>query len=105
MRKYRLELDELSVESFDVLPETSEQRGTVRGREATPILGTCFGCGSATVDGETCVSCDGCGPGTHFNTCEYTCDDATCATCGNSCAATCGASCWDTCGRTCNCVG
>jgi hypothetical protein len=83
MEKLKLQLDNLSVESFDTTCE-AKGHGTVRGEQAT---NTCPGC-------PTCAA-----------TCAYTCDDATCPqcpTCAASCNGTCaGATCFDSCGRTC----
>jgi hypothetical protein len=91
MRKLKLELDRLEVESFDTA-STQKRKGTVIGEE----LCTCNTyCGQATCPG--CPTCD--------NTCAYTCDDATCPacpTCANTCANTCDdPSCYDTCGLSC----
>ena len=83
MEKLKLQLDNLTVESFDTTCEVKGS-GTVRGEQAT---NTCPGC-------PTCAA-----------TCAYTCDDATCPncpTCAVSCNGTCqGQTCWDSCGRTC----
>jgi hypothetical protein len=83
MDKLKLQLENLSVESFDTTCEVRE-KGTVFGEQAT---NTCPGC-------PTCAA-----------TCAYTCDDATCPqcpTCAASCNGTCdGATCYDSCGRTC----
>jgi hypothetical protein len=83
MNKLKLQLDALSVESFDTSCQAREN-GTVLGEQAT---NTCPGC-------PTCAA-----------TCAYTCDDATCPncpTCAASCNGTCaGNTCWDSCGRTC----
>lgn len=68
MRKLKLDLDELLVESFTTTDAESEARGTVYGREAT---GLC-----------TQVSCvDSCGPSCMCSqdpTCEYACTQVTC---------------------------
>ena len=71
MRKLKLDLDDLLVESFATLDAESEVRGTVHGREAT---GLC-----------TRVSCvDGCGPSQDYScactqmTCGYTCSPLEC---------------------------
>ncbi|HYW12345.1 MAG TPA: hypothetical protein VE871_10310 [Longimicrobium sp.] len=65
MNKLKLHLDDLSVESFDTV-KMEEAKGTVVGEQCT---------------------CPG------VNTCDFTCDDATCV---GSCQ-TCSPSCWDTC--------
>ena len=70
MRKLKLELDELSVESFDTAKQ-KEERGTVHGRDLTEC---CSG-----ADGFTCyLSCGG-----------------TCDTCAASCD-TCDSGCYET---------
>ncbi|HEX8904498.1 MAG TPA: hypothetical protein VF771_06635 [Longimicrobiaceae bacterium] len=51
MKKLRLDLDRLSVESFTPEPELADARGTVRAHAPTninahtcdPLVGTCFG--------------------------------------------------------------
>jgi hypothetical protein len=79
MKKLRLNVDALTVQSFATADQASS-RGTVHGEECTcPTNCTCPGCPSC---GETCP-----------NTCAETCDDATCNTCDYSC--------WDTCQKTC----
>jgi hypothetical protein len=75
--KLRLDLDQLTVESFDTI-RRQEKRGTVFGEQCTCYTQcTCPGC----------PTCDATCP----NTCAYTCDDATCAyTCDDaSCEGTC----------------
>ena len=71
MRKLKLDLDALSVESFATTPEPRREGGTVFGQNHC----TC----------QTQCTCPGC------PTCE--------ATCGNS--WTCGDTCADSCGYTC----
>lgn len=77
MHKLKLDLDQLSVESFGTdAPEAL--RGTV---EARSHLCSAF---------DTCASCDyTCG------TCNPSC--ASCVSCYNTCDNTCGASCYGTC--------
>lgn len=84
MGKLRLNLDQLTVDSFDTASNAKE-KGTVFGEQCT--------C-------QTACSCPGC------PTCDYTCDDLTCP---NTCFGSCGGSCYYTeCGgntvdaRTCN---
>jgi hypothetical protein len=72
MRKLTLNLDQLAVDSFDTAAAT-EKKGTVFGEQCT--------C-------QTQCSCPGC------PTCDYTCDDVTCAASCGSCEPTCDASCW-----------
>jgi hypothetical protein len=79
MKKIKLDLDDLKVESFDTLPE---HEGEVFGYQCPTYPG--------------CPTCD--------STCPSTC--STCAgqnTCGSTCAFTCGWTCADTCPpRQCN---
>lgn len=85
MKKIRIDVDALAVESFATTPEPRREKGTVRGH--------------ASMD-ETCLdySCEG--------SCDWTfcvpyCTDegcaptpaGTCQTCGGSCGATCYAGC------------
>jgi hypothetical protein len=70
MRKLKLELEELSVESFDTAQET-EERGTVHGNYVTQFCSgangfTCFeSCGGSCAD--TCgASCDTCDSGCYM---------------------------------------
>jgi hypothetical protein len=72
MNKLKLNLDELSVESFDTT-KSEKSKGTVFGEQCTCYTQcTCPGC----------PTCDGTCPAT----CPYTCDDASCgASCGGSC--------------------
>ena len=82
MRKLRLDLEHLSVESFDTVHRARE-KGTVFGEQCTCYTQcTCPGC----------PSCDATCPAT----CVNTCDDASCA---ESCWGTCvpDYSCWATC--------
>lgn len=101
MKKLKLALDDLSVETFDTSPARRE-KGTVMGEQECTCPTAC-----------TCPTCPTC-----CNTCEascpYTCDDATCPetcddTCDNfTCLYTCGFSnCETRCGpaATCRCQG
>lgn len=70
MKKLRLDLDGLSVESFGT-HQDEDVRGTVAGRNEPPYTASCDGSCDAT-----CVTC--------FNTCPYTCQNScygTCVTC------------------------
>ena len=91
MKKLKLDLDDLKVESFETTPEVSNSRGTVVGygfntfgRCETFDLLTCF---------EPCET----------NTCGHTCANTCANTCGSTCGNTCGATCGSTCGSTCGC--
>lgn len=41
MKKLRLELDKLAIESFDVKKEGADARGTVKGNEDCTCYGSC----------------------------------------------------------------
>jgi hypothetical protein len=88
--KLKLNLDDLSVDSFDTTLR-EKARGTVFGEQCTCYTNcTCPGC-------PTCdASCNGTCAGTCENTCANTCDDATCLRCGTD-----SYSCYDT---DCGCV-
>jgi hypothetical protein len=81
MKKLKLDLEDLSVESFATTPDPRRDGGTVFGQQCTCYTQcTCPGC-------PTCdASCNG--------TCGGTCE----ASCNGTCAGTCGASCNGTCG-------
>jgi hypothetical protein len=88
MKKLKLDLEELSVESFSTTPEPRREGGTVFGQQCTCYTQcTCPGC-------PTCdASCNG--------TCGGTCE----ASCNGTCGGTCDASCIDTCaGFTCDAI-
>lgn len=83
MRKKKLVLDELAVESFTPAAEPAE-RGTVHAHDSGPITDECYSCGVYTGCGGGCVSAYPCNgtlnscPG--YNTCagDYTCSVASC---------------------------
>jgi len=79
MRKLKLDLDRLSVESFDANGSEGAQRGTV---EAHSIVCNSFidTCGTCDPSCASCVSC--------YNSCNNTCGNScygTCATCQTNC--------------------
>jgi hypothetical protein len=81
MRKLKLDLDQLTVDSFDTDADDGAQRGTVEAHSLRCVSPF-----------ETCeaLSCNyTCG------TCNATC--ASCASCFNTCGNTCGGSCYGTC--------
>jgi hypothetical protein len=83
MRKLKLDLDALDVESFDANPPAAEDRGTVQGAAPPPDNqlppdDTTGGGGSGNI---YCIS-------------AYPCVPSNEATCN---AATCGHTCWPTC--------
>lgn len=102
MKKLSLNLDQLSVESFDTSARAKPQ-GTVRGFDITDT--TCYELECGCISGGTCnTDCGG-----------YTCD-GTCGeyTCGNSCVNACpptnhgehtcnAPTCFNTCHDTCGC--
>jgi len=75
MKKMKLSLDDLKVESFQTTPENDADReGTVFGFISPGPGNTCDpGC-TDTLQ----ASCNG------------TCDDPTCSTCGSTCGSSCG---------------
>jgi hypothetical protein len=89
MKKLTLDVESLTVESFDTSWEARMARGTVRGRESV----------TGPEDPQSIVaSCD-CPPGTAASACGATCDWS----CGGGCSvATCGQNtCAQTCPNTC----
>lgn len=72
MKKVTLSLEQLSVESFPTTDAPWERRGTVRGMD------------SATVDQDTCDTCDRCSDMDTCVSCVDTCP-VTCASCPLSC--------------------
>jgi hypothetical protein len=89
MRKLRLDLDVLAVDSFDT-------QGAGKGK------GTVLAESGASTYYTLCVG--PCAPTWDAPTCAYTCDDPTCPacpTCAESCNGTCDATCYETCGVSC----
>jgi hypothetical protein len=89
MHKLKLDLDQLTVDSFDTNPSESAPRGTVQAFGPTRIDPTCYvTCASCIMSCNTCdLSCGytcgytcGCGA-----TGGYTCADPSCATCLTYC--------------------
>lgn len=85
MKKLKLQIDELAIESFETAAVTANE-GTVvghatQGRNYTcdPAVGTCFG--------YTCY--ETCGMETKGDTCLYTCDPAVGTCFGYTCAGAC----------------
>ncbi len=93
MKKLRLNLDSLRVDSFQTAPPVSGH-GTVRPHESlepepdpVPVTYDCYPTGSGTCAGGTCAA----------GSCAYTCGGG----CSN--VATCGGyTCWQTCANTCD---
>jgi hypothetical protein len=67
MRKLRLDLDHLEVESFEATPRDGEERGTVQGH-AEPYTPTCPSSSPTWGDNYTCDEA----------TCHYSCYEQTC---------------------------
>jgi hypothetical protein len=92
MKKIKLNLEDLQVQSFDPTPYGGfGARGTVHGR-GDSVMATCScadvnTCAQGCTDGEDCGTTGGSGA-TCDSTCPETCAQ-TCATCGISCADTC----------------
>jgi hypothetical protein len=114
MKKIRLDLDALAVDSFDANPDVPGY-GTV-GANASIETDTCIGpscrrcptdTGSfcSTCGGNTCASCDPscvntCGTCQGMNTCDASCPDTCYDSCNGTCGeATCGGgyTCYDSC--------
>lgn len=85
MHKLKLDLDQLTVDSFDTNPSESAQRGTVQGFGPTRIDPTCYvTCPSC--DNNSCDTCDlSCGYTCGCGATGYTCNDPSCATCLTYC--------------------
>jgi len=89
MRKLKLDLDVLAVESFDTEAEQARRRGTLFGRDSGTAYTDCWGLTCPNCDPTALVFCtDQCG------SVEETCA-RTCATCAYSCDG------WHTCFGTC----
>jgi hypothetical protein len=91
MKKLKLQLDELQVESFHTA-RAEAPRGTVQGNQPTRLC-TGYGC----TDYVDCTIDFGCAPDTQDASCE--------GTCGNTCYDTCLVSCNGTCDGACFTVG
>jgi len=104
MKKIRLDLDQLSVDSFDTVARKDGDQGTVFGHrppysyemfcsDGQTCLDSCFDCGTGASDCGTCATACGtcatdCGTcATACGTCDTYC--GTCATCG-TCDTYCG---------------
>ncbi|HEX8903311.1 MAG TPA: hypothetical protein VF771_00565 [Longimicrobiaceae bacterium] len=100
MRKMKLHLDTLVVESFETRPRGRGSIGTVRAHDSGTEMTVCWGeCGGGDSTYALCTA--NCGSGE-----EVTCDK-TCVTCPASCDGwhtcpnTCADSCWESCGYDC----
>jgi hypothetical protein len=84
MRKLKLDLDDLAVETFDPRPGLADPRGTLFGHDGTGATvcwgGTCPGCEYTQLRNTECATCW-----------EPTCVPTECGTCGETtCSETCG---------------
>jgi hypothetical protein len=87
MRKVKLQLESLAVESFDTRPPEPPE-GTVAAHQVWLTDGTCLNtCGSCFL---TCGTC--------YDTCAQTCPNTCWASCGGTCVEN---TCANTCFRTC----
>lgn len=87
MRKLRLDMEALKVESFEVATIRSGVAGTVWARESYALIEGCGGTGEAcTVDGDT----GGIGG---WPTLVLTCPQTCVRTCEQSCGGSCGFTC------------
>jgi hypothetical protein len=94
MNKLKLDLDQLTVESFDTDASGIARRGTVRAHSVfCGPTEVCIPTQGELTCGNTCETCNGTCP----DTCAASCGGG--CTAGNTCFGTCGASCFD---PTCN---
>jgi len=92
MRKFKLELNDLRIDSFATTP-VAREKGTVFGEQCTCYTAcTCPGCPTcdASCNG-TCASCGASCGGTCVATCDYSCAGSCDASCGGG--YTCGITC------------
>ena len=90
MKKLKLNIEELKVESFNINEKDSQ--GGIVANHPTPYTGCLETCGISVCN--ECLT-DG---GTCNNTCNNTCAN----TCGNTCANTCGNTCGYSVGQICH---
>lgn len=112
MRKLTLDVEALSVQSFETTPADAIARGTVLGRGAIGGVDVAYpypqqtypnGCPSPLCVDTPMASCDGSCGNSCYASCNGTCQScASCvASCNGSCVQTCGDSCAPTCGPLC----
>ncbi|HST60737.1 MAG TPA: hypothetical protein VLK84_18700 [Longimicrobium sp.] len=105
MRKLKLSVDQLQVESFHAV-EREAQRGTVAGNDSWVLVcseggNSCKGWCSADT---ACQTCDASCNGTCYNSCGASCA-GTCGSCACSANMTeCGCQTWETCVGEINCA-
>jgi hypothetical protein len=91
MRKLKLDLDQLTVDSFDTLSADGAGRGTIEAFQTTaPPCTLEYYPTYAPTCAATCASCNGtcdntCGSTCGGYTCGGTCNDPTCGTCQTHC--------------------
>ena len=86
MKKLKLDLEDLAVESFATTPEAGRDGGTVFGQQCT-----CY----------TQCTCPGCPTCAGYGTCDASCNGTCAASCNGTCGATCDGSCYGTCDYAC----
>ena len=103
MPKLKLDLDALTVDTFDTTPAAHAGGNVVANQQAT--MATCPGiCGTQT-NQPSCLTCivQTCGIfSCQHLTCHATCPPTCQATCQQSCQGTCQMTCPNTCQQTCN---
>jgi hypothetical protein len=98
MRKLRIEIDALQVDTFEVLSSSAKLRGTVNGAAPDPDYddttgwGTGGGSGAGSAD-LACITAYPCVP-TNEASCQYSCLGTCRETCPATCARTCGSTCY-----------
>lgn len=105
MGKFRLDLGDLSVESFELLSRSKPVRGTLFGHEDATDYTDCWGQTCPNCGGSALAFCTADCPTQGVVTCYPTCATcegqdtcaATCGTCANSCDGwrTCVYECWN----------
>jgi len=90
MRKLRLDVHELKVETFHTFLKDDPEAGTVEAYATAFQTGVCYSCVATCI--ESCR--DTCNNSLDYCTCPDTCED-TCGTCWFTCAG-------DTCNDTCH---
>jgi len=96
MKKLKLNIDDLKVESFEVNQKNDNSKGTIKGFATATIVTRPEGgpdCPGNATDPFYHETCD------YAYTCAGTCD----VTCPNTCDVTCGSTCGSTCGMSCDC--
>lgn len=100
MKKLKLDLDNLRVDSFDTTPaEGNGGRGTVFGHAESFQYGctdgaSCDSCAGScgTCEASCCGTCNTCYTNCGTCPCDYSCNGS-CYSCGGSCDYSCGGTC------------